>query len=245
MGLPSARRLPVLSLPKRESQLASLFTFSPNPRWRVASERKPRAIRIPEAKPLGERLKEQSKCEQRDAPSERSPAKPTLSDSVIDRNIAALINRKQLRRTEAGVQDRVADAITGFAGSMNFVYLHIAVYGAWIVINLGWIGFIPEFDSTFVVLAMVASVEAIFISTFVMISQNRLVKVADERADLDLQVSLLAEHEITRLLSLVTEIAKSLDLPGARNPEFEELLKDIAPEQVIDRIKETESRMGE
>jgi uncharacterized membrane protein len=190
-------------------------------------------------------LKKQPNCDQFDAPTQLGPTKPTSSGSVIDRNIAALIKRRQVRRTETRMQDRVADAITGFAGSMNFVYLHLVAYGAWIVINLGWISFIPKFDSTFVVLAMVASVEAIFISTFVMISQNRLLKVADERADLDLQVSLLAEHEITRLLNLVTEIAKSLDLPGARNPEFEGLLEDIAPEQVIDRIKETESRMGE
>jgi uncharacterized membrane protein len=196
-------------------------------------------------KPLGGRLKEQSKRDNFDAPSKIDQARPTLSDSVIDRNIAALIKRRQVKRTETSVQDRVADAVTGLAGSMKFVYLHVVIYGAWIVINLGWIGPVPKFDPTFVVLAMVASVEAIFVSTFVMISQNRLVKVADERADLDLQVSLLAEHEITRLLSLVTEIAERLDLPGARNPEFEELLKDIAPEQVIDRIKETESRMGE
>lgn len=168
---------------------------------------------------------------------------PSTMGVVIDRNIAALIKHRQETRAVTGVQDRVADAITAFAGSMRFVYLHLVLYGGWIVVNLGWIGFIPRFDPTFVILAMVASVEAIFISTFVMISQNRMVKAADERADLDLQISLLAEHEITRVVNLVTEIARRMDVPEAHDPELEELSKDIAPERVLDRIQDTERKM--
>ena len=80
---------------------------------------------------------------------------------------------------------------------MRFVYLHLALFGGWIIVNLGLIPGLRPFDPSFVVLAMVASVEAIFLSTFVLISQNRMAAAADRRADLDLQVSLLAEHEIT------------------------------------------------
>ena len=71
------------------------------------------------------------------------------------------------------------------------------LFGFWIVANLDWVPGVPAWDPSFVVLAMAASVEAIFLSTFVLISQNRM--AADKRADLDLQVSLLAEHEVTRL----------------------------------------------
>ena len=74
---------------------------------------------------------------------------------------------------------------------MRFVMIHALLFGAWIVWNLGWIPGLPPFDPTFVVLAMVASVEAIFLSTFVLITQNRMAAMADKRADLDLQVSLL------------------------------------------------------
>jgi uncharacterized membrane protein len=163
---------------------------------------------------------------------------------IIDRNVEALLRRREQERAATSSQDRVADAISHFAGSMTFVYLHLVLYGGWIVINLGVLP-VPKFDPSFVVLAMVASVEAIFISTFVMISQNRMAKVADQRADLDLQISLLAEHEITRLVALVTELAERMALPSARDPELRELAKDVAPEHVLDRMQETERRLDE
>jgi len=156
---------------------------------------------------------------------------------VVDRNIDALMQRRREKSVAAGLQDRAADAITRFAGSMMFVYLHLLVYGGWIVVNLGWLP-LRRFDPTFVVLAMVASVEAIFISTFVLISQNRMAALADQRADLDLQVSLLGEHEITKLLALVTEIAKRMDIDAARDPELGELSRNLPPERVLDRMEQ-------
>jgi uncharacterized membrane protein len=75
-------------------------------------------------------------------------------------------------------------------------------FGLWIVANLGWIPGVPKWDESFVVLAMWASVEAIFLSTFVLIGQNRMQAAADNRADLDLQISLLAEHEVTKLTTV-------------------------------------------
>ena len=168
---------------------------------------------------------------------------PGSMSGLIDRNVEALVKRRQQEKARTGLEEKVADAITAFAGSMKFVYLHLAVYGLWIVVNLGWLPLLPKFDPTFVVLAMVASVEAIFISTFVMISQNRMARMADQRADLDLQISLLAEHEITRLVTLVTEMAKRLDVPSARDPELREIAKDVAPERVLDRMQETERKI--
>ncbi len=93
-------------------------------------------------------------------------------------------------------------------------------------------------------LAMFASVEAIFLSTFVLISQNRMAVQADKRADLDLQVSLLAEHEITRLITLVKEIAEKLDVEGWQHPELPELQKDVAPERVLDALEENQRRVS-
>jgi uncharacterized membrane protein len=161
---------------------------------------------------------------------------------VIDRNVEALLRRREAERAATGREDKIADAISAFAGSMKFVYLHLAVYGVWIVVNLPGVP-LPKFDPTYVVLAMVASVEALFISTFVMISQNRMARLADQRADLDLQVSLLSEHEITRLMSLVTQIAERMALPEAHDPELRELAKDVAPEHVLDRMQATERKL--
>jgi uncharacterized membrane protein len=86
---------------------------------------------------------------------------------------------------------------------------------------------------------MFASVEAIFLSTFVLISQNKSTKQADKRADLELQVNLLAEHEITKLINLVSAIAKKLDVGAAHDDEIDELSKDVHPEKVMDFIDQS------
>ncbi|MPZ76134.1 MAG: DUF1003 domain-containing protein, partial [Deltaproteobacteria bacterium] len=133
--------------------------------------------------------------------SNENQQKQSSVASIVDRNIEALLSRRQQEEKNKGAQDRIADAISRFTGSMPFVYLHLIIFGSWIIVNLGWTPLKP-FDPTFVILAMFASVEAIFLSTFVLITQNRMAAQADRRADLDLHISLLAEHEVTRLITL-------------------------------------------
>ena len=156
---------------------------------------------------------------------------------IVRRNIGALTRRQQMNERHIGVQDRIAEAITRFTGSMRFVYIHLVIYGTWIIWNLGWFG-LPRFDPSFVVLAMAASVEAIFLSTFVLISQNRMNQEADERDDLHVQISLLNEHEVTRLVTLVAAIARKLELEEAEMAEIPELERDIHPEEVLDQLAE-------
>jgi uncharacterized membrane protein len=155
----------------------------------------------------------------------------------LERNITALCRRRSRDAAAATWQERLADAITRFTGSMLFVYFHLAVFGFWIIANLGWIRGIPPWDESFVLLAMVASVEAIFLSTFVLITQNRMAAKADERADLDLQISLLAEHEITKLATLLTAIAERLDVHSEADHELQEIQQDVAPDTVLDKIE--------
>lgn len=162
---------------------------------------------------------------------------------ITERNIRTLLRRRKMEAERQGWQNRLADAITRFTGSMAFVYIHLAFFGSWIVFNLPWFHSLPKFDPPFVVLAMFASVEAIFLSTFILITQNRITEMENKRADLDLQVSLLAEHEITRTLSLIAAIAEKMGIEEAKNPELEELGQDIFPEVVLDKIEETKTRM--
>lgn len=124
---------------------------------------------------------------------------------------------------------------------MRFVYLHLALFGSWIAINLKWTP-LPAFDPTFVVLAMVASVEAIFLSTFVLIAQNQMSAQADRNAELDLQISLLAEHEVTRLMSLVIAIAEKVGVDSVPHEELEHLQRDVDPEMVLDHIEKRRRR---
>ena len=164
--------------------------------------------------------------------------------TVVERNIEALLGHRREQEGSRTRQERVADGITRFTGSMRFVYIHLALFGGWIAVNLGWIPGIPRFDPSFVVLAMVASVEAIFLSTFVLISQNRMAVLADRRADLDLQISLLAEHEVTRLITLVTAMAERMGVEAAQDPELTELSQDVAPEKVMEQMEAHERARG-
>ena len=168
------------------------------------------------------------------------PPQPPGLSPVLERNIRALQLRRQREEKEASAEERVAEAITRFTGSMRFVYLHLALFGFWVAANLGWVPGVPAWDPSFVVLAMVASVEAIFLSTFVLISQNRMAAAADKRADLDLQVSLLAEHEVTKLATLVAGIAERLGVETEADTEVEEIARDVAPEAVLDEIEAAE-----
>jgi uncharacterized membrane protein len=164
------------------------------------------------------------------------PEPPSGVSHVIERNIRALLVRHHREEQQGGWQEQLANGITRFTGSMRFVCLHLTLFGLWIIVNLPGVP-LPHFDPTFVVLAMVASVEAIFLSTFILMTQNRMTAQAEKRADLDLQISLLAEHEITRLITLTTAIAARLGIDACHDPELAELAKDVAPEQVLDTIE--------
>ncbi len=158
--------------------------------------------------------------------------------SSLRRNIDALRRRRAEEEAGASFEERLARAIARFAGHLRFVYAHALIYGFWILANLGWVLGVRPWDPTFVVLAMVASVEAIFLSTFILITQNRMAAAADRRAELDVQIGLLAEAEITKLVELVAQIAEKLDVPGAEEEEVEEMKRRVAPEAVLDAIEE-------
>jgi uncharacterized membrane protein len=158
--------------------------------------------------------------------------------SVLARNIRVMGVRRDQEEAAATLEERVAGAITRFTGSMRFVYLHVVVFGLWIIANLGVVPGIPQFDPSFVILAMAASVEAIFLSTFVLISQNRMSAAADKRAELDLQINLLAEHEVTKIVALLSAIADRMNVRTEVDPEVDELKQNVAPEAVLNEIEE-------
>jgi uncharacterized membrane protein len=155
---------------------------------------------------------------------------------VVDRNIATIARLREEAEAAKSLQERGADAITRFSGSMPFVYIHAAWFVAWIVVNLGLTG-LPPFDPyPFGLLTLIVSLEAIFLSTFVLLSQNRQAALADHRADLDLQINLLAEYEITRILLLVDAIGEKLQIDACHDPELAELEKDVAPDELMHQL---------
>jgi len=166
------------------------------------------------------------------------PPQPDSLNTALYRNIEALMRHHDEEARTATLHDRMAHAITNFAGSFPFIYLHVAIFGFWVTANLGWIPGVRPWDASFVVLAMAASVEAIFLSTFVLITQNRMTEENDRRAALDLQVNLLAEHEVTRLIRHTSAIAEKLGIDV--HEDVEELKRDIAPEAVLDALESAE-----
>jgi uncharacterized membrane protein len=103
-------------------------------------------------------------------------------------------NERKLLDAVLRAQDRAADRITSFAGSLNFVYIHSVWFGIWILINVGILGASLRFDKfPFGLLTMIVSLEAIFLSTFVMVSQNRQSARADIRSELDFETNLRSE----------------------------------------------------
>ena len=157
---------------------------------------------------------------------------------IVERNIDALLDRQQREEGNKKFEERIADSVTRFTGSMVFVYIHLILFGVWILWNTHLLGLKP-FDPSLVILAMIASVEAIFLSTFVLISQNRMNEKADKRAELNLQISLLTEHEVTRLITLNTAMAKKMGLEYTYDDaEIDELSKDVHPEKVMDTMEE-------
>jgi uncharacterized membrane protein len=166
----------------------------------------------------------------------QTPKSDALSDA-IERNVSALMRHDQEVARRATLQQRLADRITSFAGSMGFVYSHVLIVCSWVLINLQVLPIARAWDPTFVVLAMVASVEAIFISTFVLISQNKMAEIAERRAQLNLQISLLAEHETTKMMSVVTAIAQKLEVTTPVDREVQDLQRDVEPEAVLSRLE--------
>lgn len=176
-------------------------------------------------------------------PSPTTPPGSPLA-SVVERNIEALVAVRKERLQNRTAQERFVDAVTAFAGSLAFVYLHATILVVWLVANTGHLGIKPWDPYPFVMLAMAASVEAIFISTFVLIGQNRQSEAADQRADLDLQINLLAEHEITRLVTMIEAISRKLEVE-APVPDVDEIKRDVAPEVVVHQIEKHEGRTDE
>ena len=165
---------------------------------------------------------------------------PILAD-VIERNIDTMTSVRAAEQQRQTLQDRLADLLTAFSGNMWFVYLHVVWFAWWIAQNQGWIGH-RRFDPyPFGLLTLIVSLEAIFLSTFVLISQNRSAAVADMRADLDLQIDLLAEYQITQLLQLVRAIAAKHGVDHCDTAELEELSQPVAVHEII---SEMQSRAG-
>ncbi|MEH2346806.1 MAG: DUF1003 domain-containing protein [Nostoc sp.] len=161
---------------------------------------------------------------------------PALS-KIIERNIRTIIRLRLQAANKRNLQDRIADAITSFSGHIVFVYVHIVWFGAWIILNTGRIGVHPFDPFPYGLLTMVVSLEAIFLSTFVLISQNRLSEESEYRTNLNLQIALLTEHEVTRVLQMLDAIQDKMEINNDEDSELADLEMETKPEDVLTEIE--------
>ena len=169
---------------------------------------------------------------------------PALN-KVIEHNIRTIIRLRLKADHERSVQDRIADAITSFSGRMGFVYVHIVWFGLWILLNTGRVG-VRMFDPfPYGLLTMIVSLEAIFLSTVVLISQNRLSGEIERRADLDLHIGLLTEHELTRALQMLDAIQRKMGIDDDEASELADLEMETRPEDVLAEIERLQRAISE
>jgi uncharacterized membrane protein len=156
---------------------------------------------------------------------------------IVQENIRAVTEMAAEQQRAKTLEDRLAIAVSRFAGSMNFVYFHAVVYGFWALAHTGVIPGIPPFDHDLIGLNNVATLEAIFLATFVLIAQNRMAANEEVRNHLDVQVNLLAEKEATHILRLVSAMAEKMGIDEARDPEIKHLVRSVEATEIMDQIE--------
>jgi uncharacterized membrane protein len=159
------------------------------------------------------------------------------TSSAIARNIEAIVKLEESFIRNRTAAERIADWIADFSGSLKFIAIHLVLYGSWILINTVKFRWLPRFDPfPFLLLSVVVSLEAIFLSTFVLIKQNRMSKRSDQRAHLDLQINLLAEREMTLMLQMLQSISARLGI-NAPKGQIEEFVEETSVEAVAEELR--------
>ena len=161
------------------------------------------------------------------------------------RTVAELLqaNVETIRRLDVkalqpqSLTDRLASKVERFAGSPQFIWIHVAWFAAWIIANT--IAPIRHFDPfPFTFLTLVVSLEAIFLSAFILMSQNVSSTLGERRNQLDLQINLLAEQENTKALQILERIAKKVGAHVSDDPQVRALEEATRPEALVEQIEE-------
>jgi uncharacterized membrane protein len=164
--------------------------------------------------------------------------KPRTVEELTQRNVETMLQLDQSAKANRTRPDCIADAISNFCGSMAFVWAHLIGFASWIIINvIPGFGHFDPFPFTF--LTLIVSLEAIFLSTFILISQNHETRLSERRNQLDLQINLLAEQENTKMLTLLERIAKKVGARTDDDPHLQVLEQATQPRKLVDQIEQT------
>ncbi len=166
-------------------------------------------------------------------------AKPaTCPEDITRENVQAMRRMEETALANRSRADRMAAFIATFCGSMPFVWLHVLAFACWIGLN-SWPGLAHWDPYPFTFLTLVVSLEAIFLSSFILISQNYELRISDRRNQLDLQINLLTEQENTKMIQMLERIAKKVGADTA-DPEVRILEQATDPEKLIAQIEQAQ-----
>jgi uncharacterized membrane protein len=155
------------------------------------------------------------------------------------RGIREIVQVEERNRKARSRIDLISAAITNVAGSASAILIHLIWFALWILINVHAVSGVTAFDPfPFGFLTMIVSLEAIFLTLFVLISQNRMSLEADRRARLDLEINILAERETTMILRMLNEISRHLEINDGARTELEELLKETRIDELAQKLDE-------
>lgn len=149
------------------------------------------------------------------------------------KNIETIVRLEQESMRRRSLGERVSDLFTRFMGSMTFVVLHLALFTIWVTVNLGWTPLRPFDPFPFGILTLIVSAEGVLLAIFVLVSQNRMSRQANQRAHLDLQINLLSEQETTKLLQKVQSI---LDHFGIEQTPLDEEVQHLSQETHVETL---------
>ena len=162
-------------------------------------------------------------------------------EHLTQRNIEVVRKLEEAANQERTTSDRVARMIARFCGSMTFVWVHVIGFAGWIALNLvPGVKHIDPFPFTF--LTFIVSLEAIFLSTFILISQNQDTRITDRRNHLDLQINLLSEQENTKMLMMLQAIAEKVGARIDRDQDMAVLAQETELEKVVAQIEQHEEK---
>ena len=158
------------------------------------------------------------------------------AEELTEQNVDKVSQLEESARQQRTSTDRIAEAIANFCGSMTFVWVHVIWFGGWILLNL--IPGVPHFDQfPFTFLTLVVSLEAIFLSTFILISQNLETRISERRSHLDLQLNMLSEQENTTMITILQAIAEKVGADLTHDPHLAALSEETMPERLVEQIK--------
>ena len=162
-------------------------------------------------------------------------------EQLTQRNIEVVRKLEEAANQERTASDRVARMIARFCGSMKFVWVHVIVFAGWIALNLvPGVTHVDPFPFTF--LTFLVSLEAIFLSTFILISQNQDTRISERRNHLDLQINLLSEQENTKMLMMLQAIAEKVGVEITPDEDMTVLAQETELEKVVAQIEEHEEK---